>query len=71
MENQIRGAVFSMFKTASSFADSIGWDKQKARRILRGEQKPSAEDMEQMASCLKITDAARFVSIFFPGKFTM
>lgn len=71
MENSIRGAVFSMFNSISAFANAIGWGRNKASRILNGTQKPTIEDMEQIADCLKISDAQRFVSIFFPEKFTM
>ena len=71
MENQIRGAVFSKFSSISAFADTIGWKRNKASRIVNGTQKPSAEDMERMALCLNITDANDFISIFFPALFTM
>lgn len=66
MENPIRGAVFSKFSSITSFADAVGWKRNKASRILNGIQKPSADDMEQMADCLNIQDANVFVSIFFP-----
>ena len=71
MENQIRGIVFSKFSSISAFAGAIGWKRNKASRIVNGTQKPSAEDMEQMALCLNITDANDFISIFFPALFTM
>lgn len=70
MENHIRGAVFGKFKSISSFAEAIGWGRNKASRIVNGIQHPSAEDMEQIAECLEITDASVFVSIFFPAVFT-
>jgi len=66
MENPIRGAVFSKFNSIASFADAVGWKRNKASRILNGIQRPSADDMEQMADCLNIQDATAFVSIFFP-----
>ena len=70
MENRIRGAVFSKFNTIGSFAQAIGWKRNKASRIVNGIQRPSVVDMEQMAICLKISDASTFVSIFFPGMTT-
>lgn len=70
MENRIRGAVFSKFNSISAFADAICWKRTKASRIVNGIQRPSANDMEQIAKCLDITDAAKFVSIFFPGEST-
>lgn len=71
MENPIRGAVFSAFNSISAFSNAIGWNVSKASRIVNGIQRPTGRDMEQIADCLKISDAVRFVSIFFPGKFTM
>ena len=70
MENQIRGAVFSKFNSIISFADAIGWHRNKASRIVNGKQSPSAEDMQQMVKCLNIDDASAFVAIFFPDTFT-
>lgn len=66
MENAIRGAVFSKFNSIASFARAMNWKQNKASRILNGHQKPTAEDMEQIASCLHIADADTFCSIFFP-----
>lgn len=66
MENRIRGAVFNKFNSIVSFANAIGWQRNKASRIINGIQQPSIDDMEQMAKCLDIPDALTFVSIFFP-----
>jgi transcriptional regulator with XRE-family HTH domain len=66
-ENTIRGAVFSVYHSISEFAKAIGWSQNKSSRIINGTQRPSASDMERMYVCLKITDADRFVSIFFPS----
>lgn len=70
MENHIRGLVFSMYPSIASFANSIGWKRNKASRIVNGVQRPSAEDMEAMSKCLKISDPEIFVSIFFADMFT-
>lgn len=70
-ENKIRGAVFSKYPSIEAFAKQVGWKRNKASRIINGVQKPSADDIEQMANCLEITNAELFVSIFFPGVFTM
>ena len=71
MENTIRGAVFSKFSSISAFAKAMGWKRNKASRIINLVQRPSAEDMEQMAVVLGISDADMFVHIFFPGQSTM
>ena len=70
MENQIRGAVFSKFPSVLAFAEAIGWKRNKASRIVNGTQKPNADEIEQIASCLGIADADVFLSVFFPGVFT-
>ncbi len=70
-ENPIRGAVFKKFSSITEFADAIGWSRNKASRIVNGEQSPSAEDMEQMAVCLDIVSAEKFMPVFFPQLSTM
>lgn len=67
MPNKIRGAVFSKFQSISAFADAMEWTRQKASRIVNGQQRPTAEDMEKMAKCLGIKNAKEFMSIFFPA----
>lgn len=66
MDNPIRGAVFSKYNSIGSFANDIGWKRNKASRIINGVQEPSIKDMEQIAECLNVTDALTFLSIFFP-----
>ena len=66
MQNQIRGLVFSKYHSISEFGQAMKWGRQKASRIVNGIQKPTAEDMEQMAEHFDIHDAVTFVSIFFP-----
>lgn len=69
MENKIRGAVFSRFSSVSEFAKAIKWPRQKASKIVNERQRPSAEEMEQMAKCLKINSAEDFMAIFFPEEY--
>lgn len=66
MPNEIRGAVFRRFQSVSAFAEAIGWSRQKASRIVNGQQRPTAADMEEIAGCLGIDDAQEFWSVFFP-----
>lgn len=65
MQNNIRGIVFSKYPNITMFAKDMNWDRRKASRIVNGIQRPSADDMEQMADCLEINDDSTFVSIFF------
>lgn len=70
MENPIRGAVFSKFKSISAFAKAIGWTRNKASRIVNLITQPSVADIEKMAKVLDISDSDRFISIFFPAMTT-
>ena len=71
MDNQLRGAVLTKFRSITSFADAMKWDRKKASRIVNRIQKPTADDMEQMAERLEIKDAETFVHIFLPSVPTM
>ena len=71
MDNQLRGAVLTKYPTISSFADAMKWDRKKASRIINRVQKPTADDMEQMAQLLDIRDAESFIHIFMPSVPTM
>ena len=71
MENQLRGAVLTKFPSISCFAKEMNWDRKKASRIINRIQKPSADDMEQMAKILGVNDSDSFVRIFLPSVPTM
>ena len=71
MENELRGIILTKFPSITSFAKAMKWDRKKASRIINHLQKPSASDMERMASCLNIQDADSFVHIFLPSVSTM
>jgi transcriptional regulator with XRE-family HTH domain len=65
--NDLRGIVYAMYGNLSNFAKALGWSRQKVARIINQGQKPSAQDMEQMADCLKVKDVYTFVHIFLPS----
>lgn len=71
MENSLRGIVMAKYPSITSFADAMKWDRKKASRIINRVQKPTANDMEQMAACLGIQDPVSFVNIFLPSVSTM
>ena len=66
-ENPIRGAVFSKFNSITAFSDAIGWSRNKASRVVNGDQVPDATDIEQIAKCLDLATADRFMDVFFPS----
>ena len=71
MENTLRGAVLTKFKSITAFADAMNWDRKKASRIVNRIQRPTADDMEKMSKCLDIHDSDSFVRIFLPTLPTM
>ena len=68
MEMTIRGVVFSKFDTISDFASAIGWQRNKAARIINAKQDPSKKDMEEMIQTLNIP-AESIAPIFFGSMF--
>ena len=71
MENSLRGIVMTKYQSITSFANAMNWDRKKASRIINRVQKPTANDMEQMAECLGIQDPVSFVNLFLPSVSTM
>ena len=69
MEMTIRGLVFSQFDSIAAFAEAIGWQRNKASRIVNLRQNPTKKDMEDMIVTLRIpTD--KIAPIFFGKMFT-
>lgn len=64
----LRGLVFDRFRTVSEFADAIGWDRNKAARIVNGKQEPNKKDMETLISFFGI-QPEHLASIFFGSMF--
>ena len=64
MELTIRGLVFSKFSSISEFANAIGWQRNKAARIINKKQEPSKKDMEDMITVLEIPEAS-VAPVFF------
>lgn len=61
----LRGAVLSKYKSIGSFAEAVGWKRNKVSRILNGVQEATASDIEVMAKNLDINSQDLFMSIFF------
>ena len=71
MENTLRGKVLTKFSSITDFATAMHWDRKKASRIVNRVQKPSADDMEDMAKVLDIHDCKTFIDVFLPTVSTM
>ena len=67
----LRGAVMSKYRAISSFADEIGWKRNKASRIINGVQEPTTQDIQEITKCLEINSVDIFLQIFFPPMTTL
>ena len=67
--DKFRGLIYSKYKTIKEFSDAIGWHRNKASRILNGEQEPDSEDMREVAELFELS-SVEFVDIFFEKQFT-
>lgn len=65
MENNLRGAILSVFPSISAFARAIKWDRKKASRIVNKKQEPTTQDIRDIVMVLGINDANDFVNLFF------
>jgi hypothetical protein len=66
MDNgKLRGAIYSKFKSASAFADALGWTKQKLSNVLTGKKIPNVTEIADMARAMKMSNA-ELLAIFLP-----
>ena len=70
MELNIRGVILQKYPSASAFARSMGWPRQKASDIMNGRRKPSADEMTMIANDVGLTNAESFMAVFFPNMST-
>lgn len=58
----LRGKVYSRFKSITAMARTLGWTKQKASRIVNGLQEPTIDDVKSLSDALdeKFEDVAAF-----------
>lgn len=60
----LRGRIISMFKTLDRFAEEIGWSHRKVSYIVNGKQEPTARDIEEMCTVLKVELPEDFRALF-------
>ena len=68
MNVTLRGLVFDKYRTIADFAGAIGWDRNKAARIVNGKQEPSKKDMETLILFFDIPQE-HLAPIFFGSVF--
>lgn len=66
----LKGLILQKFYTISAFADSVGWSRNKASRIINGLQEPSIPDIVAICEALDLTEK-EFFDIFFIQLSTM
>lgn len=59
------GVAMTRFGSIQGFATAIGWKRNKAMRILRGFQEPTAPEICSMTEVLEIPSEQAFMQIFF------
>ena len=66
-ENKIRGLVLGRFPSMTAFAKEVNWSRQKASRIIGGNQEPSLDDIYVISRAVG-EDADKIASIFLEQK---
>lgn len=61
----LRGLVLSQYKTLTSFADAIGWSKNKTYRVVNQITEPTIDEIVHMTNHLQIDSKEAFMDIFF------
>lgn len=61
--NELRGMIYSRFKTETECAKQLGWPKQKLNYITNGKRLPNIKDTVKLAETLQV-DIDKIISIF-------
>lgn len=61
--NELRGMIYTRFKTEAECARSLGWSRQKLNYITNGKRLPDIRDVNQLAKTLDV-DIGRLIDIF-------
>ncbi len=63
--NVLRGEVAAKFGSCENFAKALNWSGRKARDIVSGRQRMTADDIVEMSEALGINDNDELIRIFF------
>lgn len=66
MQATIRGCILGKFPSISAFATAAGLERRRASKIINGQLRPTADEMETIARLTDIGDQSTFMSLFFP-----
>ena len=61
----LRGRIVSMYRSLLNFARALGWSSRKTYDIVNGKQEPTAKEIEQMCSALKVEIPDDMKQLFF------
>ena len=65
----LKGVALSQYGSCTAFAKAMGWERNKASRILNGRQDPSLKDIEHMIQRMELPNDT-IVPLFFGTMFT-
>ena len=69
MDVTLKGIAVSKYGSCIKFAEHMGWDRNKASRILNNQQEPSLADIKDMANKC-VVPKEMIVPLFFGTMFT-
>jgi hypothetical protein len=61
--NELRGAIYSRYRSQKDFCDALGWKKQKLQKLLSGKISLKRDDIIKLKRILEIPDD-RVCSVF-------
>lgn len=67
--NELRGMIYTRFKTEADCARQLGWPKQKLNYITNGKRMPDIKDTVELANTLQV-DVGSLISIFLTREST-
>lgn len=66
MQITLRGCILGKYPSIKDFASAAGIDRRRASKIVNGQARPTADEMETIARIAGVEDQDTFMSLFFP-----
>ncbi len=65
MTKTLLGRIVEKFGSMRRFAEALGWNEQKVRRIVNGAQEPTASEILAMGRLLNVEVPEDMMALFF------
>ena len=65
MTKTLLGRTVEMYGSMRAFAEALGWNEQKVRRIINGAQEPTASEILAMGKLLEVEVPDDMMALFF------